>query len=294
MGNKVLYAIIYIWAKAHAFLPMPVLYLLSDISYLFIYHIAGYRRKSVHANLKNSFPEKDKKELLKLERKFYRHFADYLVETVKLAGISEKELLKRAHITNPKVIFDLKDKGHNCFILMIGHYGNWEWFSGTASRFNGIFKLNFLYRPLKNKAFDDLFLYMRTRFKSYCLKKNNIAREIIGIKRSGASNLVIFIADQTPSKTNLHYWTTFLNQDSAMLTGAERIAKKFDIPVIFCDLRQIKRGYYEIDFKLISEKPSETREFEITEKYARMMEETVLRNPALWLWTHKRWKHKKL
>jgi KDO2-lipid IV(A) lauroyltransferase len=279
--------------KAHALLPMFVLYLMSDILYLFIYYIIRYRRKTVRKNLKNSFPEKDRKELLHLERRFYHHFTDYIVENIKLAGISESDLLKRAHITNPELVFDLKEKKHNCVFLLLGHYGNWEWFSGSSSRFKGVFRLNFLYRPLKNKAFDNLFLYMRTRFKSYCLKKNDIARDIINIKRNGIPSLIVFVADQTPSKANLHYWTTFLNQDSAMLTGYERIARKFDIPVIFSDLRQIKRGYYEVDFKLISEKPSETQEFEITERYTRMMEETVLRNPALWLWTHKRWKQKK-
>jgi KDO2-lipid IV(A) lauroyltransferase len=245
----------------------------------------------VRKNLKNSFPEKSETERRKMERRFYRHFTDYIVETIKLAGISEKELLKRAHITNPEIILDLKDRGHTCFILLMGHYGNWEWFSGTTKRFNDVFTLNFLYRPLKNKAFDNLFLYMRTRFRSVCLKKNDAARDIIGIKRNKTPSLVIFIADQTPSKANLHYWTTFLNQDSAMLTGAERIAKKLDIPVIYCDLRQVKRGYYEVDFHVISEKSSETEEFEITEKYARMMEKTILRDPALWLWTHKRWKY---
>jgi KDO2-lipid IV(A) lauroyltransferase len=243
--------------------------------------------------MKNSFPEKSKAELKKLKRRFYHHFADYIVENIKLAGISEKELLKRAYITNPELVFELKDRGHTCIMLLMGHYGNWEWFSGTSNRFYGVFELNFLYRPLNNKAFDNLFLYMRTRFYSFCLKKNDAAREIISIKRTGVPSLVIFIADQTPSKANLHYWTTFLNQDSAILTGAERIAKKLSIPVVFCDLRQIKRGYYEVDFKLISENPSETQEFEITEKFARMMEKTILRNPALWLWTHKRWKHKR-
>jgi KDO2-lipid IV(A) lauroyltransferase len=247
----------------------------------------------VRTNLGNSFPGKSKKELRKLERRFYRHFADYVVETIKLAGIPEKELLKRAHITNPELVFDLKNKGHNCIILLMGHYGNWEWFSGTTSRFNGVFKLNLSYRPLKNKAFDNLFLYMRTRFKAFCLKKNEVIRGIISLKHNDTPNLVIFVADQTPSEANLHYWTMFLNQDTAMLTGAERIAGKLNIPVVFCDLRQIKRGYYEVDLKLISEKPSDTQAFEITEKYARMMEETILRNPALWLWTHRRWKHER-
>jgi KDO2-lipid IV(A) lauroyltransferase len=242
--------------------------------------------------MRNSFPEKNKSELKKLERRFYRHFSDYIVESIKLAGISEKELLQRAHITNPELVFDLKDRGHTCIILLMGHYGNWEWFSGTAGRFKNAFKLNFLYKPLTNKAVDRIFLHMRTRFASFCLKKSSAAKEIIRIKRSGEPSLIIFIADQMPGKANSYYRTTFLRQDTAMLTGAERIACKLDLPIVFCDMRQIKRGYYEVDFRLIAEKLSATQEFEITEKFARMMEKTILRDPALWLWTHKRWKHK--
>jgi KDO2-lipid IV(A) lauroyltransferase len=270
---------------------MPILFVLSDILYFFIYHVARYRKTIVRNNLKNSFPDKTEKELQILERRFYHHFADYIVETIKLAHISQEELLRRANIRNPELIYDLLDKGHTCFILMMGHYGNWEWFSGATARFEGHATIYQVYRPLNNKAFDRLFIYLRTRFHSFGIKKNDTIRDMIRLKQNKTHALLPFLADQTPSKANLHYWTTFLNQESAILTGPERIAKKLDIPVIFADTIKTKRGYYTVDFKLITDKAKETGEFRITEEYTRMMEKTIMRDPAYWLWTHKRWKH---
>lgn len=294
MGNSVLYIFLFLWVKMHAILPMRILFVLSDILYFFIYHVAHYRKKVVRNNLKNSFPGKTQKELLQLERRFYHHFADYIIETIKLAHISQEELLRRANIRNPELVYDLLDKGHTCFIMIMGHYGNWEWFSGATARFEGRATIYQVYRPLSNKAFDRLFIYLRTRFHSFGIKKNDTIRELIRLKQNKTHALLPFLADQTPSKTNLHYWTTFLNQESAILTGPERIAKKLSIPVIYADTKKIKRGYYTVDFKLITDNPKDTEEFQITENYARMMEKTILRDPAYWLWTHKRWKHKKV
>ncbi|MDR0699625.1 MAG: lysophospholipid acyltransferase family protein [Tannerella sp.] len=291
MGNNVLYVILFLWVKIHALLPMPVLFVLSDVFYFFIYYMARYRRGVVRNNLRNSFPGMAEKEIRKLERRFYRHFADYIIETIKLAHISQEELLRRANIRNPELIYGLLDKGHSCLILTMGHYGNWEWFSGASARFEGRATVYPVYRPIQNKAFDRLFIYLRTRFHSCGIKKNNTIRDLVRLKQNKTPALLPFLADQTPSKANLHYWTTFLNQESAILTGPERIAKKLDIPVIFADIIKVKRGYYTADLKLITEKAKDTGKFLITEEYARMMEKTILRDPAYWLWTHKRWKH---
>ncbi len=294
MGNKIFYAFLYATVKIHALLPLSVLYLLSDILYFFIYYLAGYRRNIVRHNLKNSFPEKTEIERRQLERRFYHHFSDCIVETVKLANISQEELLKRAFIRNPELVFDLIDKGQTAFIMILGHYANWEWFSGTTARFAGRATIGQIYRPLTNKAFDRLFIYLRTRFHSFGIKKKEAIRDVINIKRSGKPTLIVFIADQTPSKANLHYWTQFLHQDTAILTGPERIAKKLDLPVIFADTQKIRRGYYAVEFRLITDQAKDTPDFWITETYARMMETCILRDPAYWLWTHKRWKHGKI
>jgi KDO2-lipid IV(A) lauroyltransferase len=243
--------------------------------------------------MQNAFPDKTKQELRRLERRFYHHFADYIMETIKLAHISIDELLRRAAILNKEVVFDLQQKGHTCLIMMMGHYGNWEWYVGSSAHFNRKTTIYPIYRPLSNKTFDRMFIYLRERFHAVGIKKKEAFRDLLRLKQNQTQAIVPFIADQTPSKGNLNYWTDFLHQETAILTGPERIAAKLEIPVIFADVRKIKRGYYTVHFRLITENPKTEPEFWITEQYARMTEEMILRDPAFWLWTHKRWKHSK-
>lgn len=292
MWSKIQYVILYSWVKVHALLPMRVLYVLSDILYIIIYKIAKYRLRVVRRNMKASFPDKSEVELHHLEREFYHHFSDYIVETIKLAHISLKELQQRALLKNPQMVDELMREGHTCFILLMGHYGNWEWFSGSSSRFEDS-RIYQIYRPLRNKAFDRLFIDLRTHFGSFGIKKNDTIRDIMQLKKDNTRSVVIFLADQTPSEANLHYWTNFLNQETSILTGPERIARKLNLPVIFLDTKKLRRGYYTVDMKLITATPKATPENWITEQYARQMEKCILRNPAYWLWTHKRWKYKK-
>lgn len=277
----------------HAHLPMKVLYGLSDLLYYVVYRLARYRVKVTRQNLAASFPELSKAERLRLERRFYHHFTDYIVETIKLGAISHEELLRRAKILNPELIDRLQDEGHPLLILMLGHYGNWEWFTGSTPFFRDS-RVYQVYRPLSNLAFDRLFIDLRTRFGSIGIPKNEVVREMIRLRGSKERALGIFIADQTPSKANLHYWTPFLRQDTPFLTGAERLACKLNLPVVYCDVRQEGRGCYTVEMKLITDRPKETAEFSITERYARLMEETIMRDPANWLWTHRRWKHKRV
>jgi KDO2-lipid IV(A) lauroyltransferase len=293
MRNNLTYAILFLWIKAHALLPMRILYLLSDMLYFLIYRIVGYRRQVVRQNIRHAFPEKTDSERRRMERKFYRHFADYIVETVKLAAIPHDELLRRAHLNNPEIINPLIARGHTCILLLLGHYGNWEWLSGFTDSFDAKLQLQVhpIYKPLTNKAFDRLFVFMRTRFKALVMKKKDVVREVMRLKQTKTPSLVVFIADQTPGKANIHYRTTFLNQDSAMFIGAERLAVKLDLPVIFADVKQIRRGYYTVDFELITDRSRETAEFAITEQYTRLMERSILREPAYWFWSHRRWKY---
>ena len=192
MGNKILYAILFCWVKMHALLPMKALYVLSDILYFIAYRVLHYRVKVTRQNLRNAFPEKSEAERLELERRFYHHFTDYIVETIKLAHISLDELKKRAYITNPELIDELMDKGHNTMVLLMGHYGNWEWYTGATSFFRDA-KIYQIYRPLNNKAVDDLFIYLRTRFGSSGIPKGDAVRETFMLKRRKEHALVIFI-----------------------------------------------------------------------------------------------------
>lgn len=292
MGNKLLYIFIYSWAKIHALLPMNILYVLSDVFYVIIYKVLGYRKKVVRNNLAAAFPDKSDAERRKIERDFYHHFSDYVVETIKLAHISLKEIQERAYIQNPELIDEMMEKGHPCCLLLMGHYGNWEWYSGSTSRFKDA-KIYQLYRPLKNKAVDNLFIRLRTRFGAYVIPKNDAGKEVIKLQRNKVRSVVIFLADQTPSPANLHYWTSFLNQDTAILTGVERLARKLNLPVIYLDVQMLKRGYYTLEMQLLSENSKETPDNWLTEEYARRMERSILRDPRGWLWTHKRWKYKR-
>lgn len=292
MGTKLQYALLYGWVKLHALLPMGALYVLSDIFYLVIYRLVRYRLKVVRRNLAASFPEKTAKELRALERGFYRHFADYVVETIKLAHISLAEVKRRAVIENPEIIDRLMEEGHSCILLLMGHFGNWEWYSGSTTYFADS-RIYQIYRPLNNKAFDQLFIHLRTRFDSFLIKKNDTVRDVIRLKQDKTRSVVIFIADQTPSPANLHFWTNFLHQDTPFLTGPERMARKLDLPVVFLDVKPVRRGYYTLTMELLTKQAKQTPEGWITEQYARMMERMILRRPEGWLWTHKRWKHKR-
>jgi KDO2-lipid IV(A) lauroyltransferase len=292
MSSKTGYLLLYAWVKLHARLPLRLLYVLSDILYLLVYRVAGYRLKVTRRNMKASFPEKTPQELRRMERDFYHHFADYFVETIKLAHVSEKEIQRRACMVNPQMIDRLIDEaGHRCILVVLGHYGNWEWF--TAG--NGFFaeaRMYPIYRPLNNKAFDRLFLNLRARFGSVGIRQSDALRNLVRLKREKTPALAVLLADQTPGRADLHYWTTFLKQDSAVLTGPERIARKLNLPVVYADVQKLRRGYYTVEFKLLTATPQETPVYYLTEQYIRLMEQTILRNPAYWLWTHRRWKHK--
>jgi KDO2-lipid IV(A) lauroyltransferase len=264
---------------------------LSDILYFWVYIIVGYRLKVVRENLSSSFPEKSKKELRLIEREFYHHFCDYFVETVKLLHISDEEMGRRMKFENMELANELMKDG-NSVLMFLGHYCNWEWVPSINLNFKD--KENIvlaqIYKPLKNKAFDDLFLKIRSRFGSLGIPRYETLRTIVKLRRDKKQTMIGFMADQLPSINNIHYWTAFLNQDSAVFTGVERIAKQTGFAVAYLDMQKERRGYYKATIRLISDNPAEEPDFKITETYIRAMEKTILREPACWLWTHKRWK----
>ena len=291
ISSILLYGILRIFA----FFPLPVLFFFSDVFlYPIVYYVARYRLKVVRNNLKNSFPDKSKQELRKIEREFYHHFCDSFEETIRILGMSEKEARKRMVFTNPTFLDDFAKRGQGV-LLVLGHYGNWEYLpflfldmleSGNQVGFS-------IYRPLKSAAFNHLYIKIRTHFGSSVITKSEAYRTIIRLRREGKAGAFGLVSDQSPSRSNLHYWTNFLNQETAILTGPERMAKQTGFAVVFLDMEKISRGHYQAAYKLITDKPLDTAENEITEKYARLMEKTILRQPSYWLWTHKRWKHKR-
>lgn len=288
--NKVLYYIIFSWTYLHALLPFRLLYALSDILYILVYKVIRYRLKVVRSNLANSFPDKTDRERKIIEKEFYHHFCDYIVETIKLLHVSNEEIQKRMIFENVDLIKDLAKDG-NSVLLYMGHYCNWEWVPSINLLFdNDKILLAQIYKPLKNKSFDNLFLKIRSRFGSFGIPKYETLRTIIKLRRAKKQTLIGFMADQMPSVNNIHYWTNFLNQDSAVFNGVERIAKQTGFSVVYLDMQKIKRGYYKGTIRLITDKPLEESENKITDDYIHCMEQTILRAPAYWLWTHKRWK----
>ena len=292
-SENILYFPLYFYFWLHALLPLKILYILSDILFFPMFYIVRYRRKLVYQNMKDSFPEKSEKEIRRMEKAFYHHFCDYIVETIKLLHISDKETRKRVKFHNTEALQEIVDNGGSC-LLLHGHYGNWEFVpSGTLWMRKGSAIFAQIYRPLKNKWFDRFFLKLRGRYHSECIAKQDTLRSILRYKSSGRPSITGFMADQTPSPANIHHWVNFLNHDTPVFTGVEKIAHKVGFSVFYFDVEKIKRGYYSVTIREISKNPKETEEFEITNKYMEMMETTILRAPEYWLWTHNRWKHKR-
>ena len=263
MKSRFIYWLVYSGMWLFSALP---LYLLSDFNYLLMYRIGRYRRKVVRENLKKSFPEKDKKERLQIERRFYRYLSDYMLEDLKMLHMSPEDLYKRMTYKNTEQYLELTEK-YGGIIVMIPHYANYEWLIGMGSIMKPGDVPMQVYKPLKDKYLNELFQRIRSRFGGYNVPKHSTAREIIKLKREGKKMVVGLITDQWPSGMNF--------------------------PVFYCDLTKPGRGYCVAEFKLMTEKPKETGEGEITEMFADYLEQTIRREPAYWLWSHKRWKASK-
>ena len=290
MKSKLIYWLVYGGMWLFSALPFRVLYVLSDFNYLLMYHVWRYRRKVVRENLEKSFPEKTEAERLQIERKFYRYLSDYMLEDLKLLHMSAEDLCQRMIYKNTEQYLELTEK-YGGIIVMIPHYANYEWLIGMGSVMKPGDVPVQVYKPLKDKYLNELFKQIRSRFGGYNLPKHSTAREIIKLKREGKNMVVGLITDQWPSGDR--YWTTFMGQETAFLNGAERIAKIMNFPVFYCELTKTRRGYCEAEFKLMTEAPKETVEGEITDMFAHELEQTIRREPAYWLWSHKRWKFTK-
>jgi len=273
--------------------PFSLLYAISDIIvYPIVYYLTHYRVKVVRSNLLHSFPDKTTKELRTLEKQFYHHLCDYAIELIKLMHISQKELDQRMQLPNIDLFYDQLDKGRNV-ILVMGHYANWDWLNVLQRKLHPDTTMAVVYRPLKDAYFDRFFLRIRDQFNIYNIKKNSTLREIIHLKQQQKPFIVAMVSDQSPSKNNLDYWTTFLHQDTAVLTGMSRIAKQMKYAVYYIDMKQVKRGYYTSTLSVIAEDASEWTEQALSEAFIRRVEKTITNDPTLYLWTHKRWKHQR-
>ncbi len=290
--SKVTYYLVYIWFWLNSLLPFWLLYRVSDFFYFFLYHVAGYRKKVVRENLKNSFPEKTQTELREIERRYYHYLADYMMESMKMMRLTKEEMLKRMKFHGIDLYLRLIEE-HGGIVVAMPHYANFEWTLGMKILMKPEDVAVQVYKPLRNKYMDKMFQNIRSRFGGYNVAKHSAVRETVRLKRDGKKMVLALIADQAPSWSDVAYWTTFLNQDTDFMNGSERFAKLLNFPMMYCDIKKTKRGYCEATFELMSDKPKETADGQLTEMFVRRVEQTILRDPAYWLWSHKRWKHKR-
>ncbi len=272
-------------------LPFPLLYGFSEFVRFFLYHVFGYRRKVVMENLRNSFPEKTPAELKKIESDFYRYLCDLMLETFKTLTVSPSTMLKHCYITPQcKTIFEELYAQKQNSIIVMGHLGNWEW-AGNAFGLSLKNKLFVIYHPLANPYFNNLIVKMRYRFGNGLIPMRDVMRQML-VNRSIAGHATAFIADQTPQPERA-YWMNFLNQDTPVFLGTEKFAQKLALPIVYVSIKRIKRGEYALDAEMLIEDPTKFSEGQITEIHTKRLEKDIVENPAIWLWSHRRWKHKR-
>ncbi len=275
--------------------------LISGLSHFFafiMYGIIRYRRAVVEEHIRTCFADKTRQEQKEFVKGFYYHLLYVLLSSPKLLSLP-KEVLKSKHlkVKGMELFVDLQAKGHKHFIILMGHCGNWELFSAGQVYFDELgLRQEQLYRPLKNKAFDKVQKEMRTHYGSITTPKANIGRRMLQQIRDKESEGTVFafLTDQTPSPRHVGLWANFLNRETPFLDGAERLAKKFDLPVLYLDITRERDAVYQGEIKLISAEPTAEEEHYITMTYVKLLEETIKRSPSDWLWSHKRWKFSKV
>lgn len=270
-------------------LPLRVLYLLSDLLFLLIYYVVGYRKTMVRRHLTDSFPEKTAREVVAIERRFFRWFCDYLVETIKMFSMSRRQMMRRMKFKGVDKVNEVLERGQSCGCYL-GHYCNWEWITSLPFWVSSAGLCTQIYHPLENKEFDKLFLGLRSRFGAVCIPMAETLRRIAAYRASKQPIVLGYISDQIPFWNNIHHWLDFLHHDTPVLTGSEKIMRATRQAVFYIDVRRPRRGYYECEFVLITEHPEDTHEWELTDRYFELLEGSIRRQPEYYLWTHNRWK----
>ena len=288
---KIAYYIFYAFAWLVSLMPFWLMYRLSDFLFFLLYYVTGYRKEVTRQNLRNSFPDKDEKWIHNTSRKFYRNLADIILEDIKVLTISQKNLAKHYRYVNTGVLEKIAAEGKS-IILALGHCANWEWMGNTLAPLYPQHKAYAIVKPLTNKDFDGFMNGLRNRYiKDSIIYMKDTLR--VMAKNKDRVCIYAFAADQTPSNPKTSYWATFMNQDTAFYTGMEKLARTLDVAVIFLDLYREKRGHYVGELTLMTDTPKATAEHEITDDYIKRLEASIRERPDNWLWSHRRWKHKR-
>jgi len=287
--NKIVFYLTYplIWLISR--LPMSILYLISDFFYVLIYYVFGYRKKIILQNISYAFPKKTEEEKQKIAKKFYKHFTDIMIESIKSFSISEKEILKRYTYKNPELVNKFAKEGKS-IALVSAHLANWEWSISTPL----VLDINLFgaYNKLRNETFEKTLRESREKFGITGATTANFIKLIKSNFENNIQGAYILLSDQSPHIEKTFHWGTFFGVKVPVHTGAEMLAKKNDLVVINYRAKKIKRGYYETDFELITDNPKEYKDYEITDKFLRITERNITEQPEYYLWSHNRFKHK--
>jgi Kdo2-lipid IVA lauroyltransferase/acyltransferase len=275
--------------KGIATLPFWFIYFISDILYVFIYYVIAYRKKVVLQNLRNAFPEKNEKEIKIIAKKFFHHFCDLTLETIKMSGMKKRDYEKRITIKNNDLINSYFDEGRNVIVLTM-HFNNWEWSNCFPLHIKH--KILGVFKPLHNLQFNTYLNETRGKMGSELVADSKILRRIAEAQKKSEMIFIWLAADQTPPASS-KFWTIFMNQETPFFSGPEKIAARTNYPVFFHYNRKIKRGHYEINLVPLFNNPQKIESKEILLEYIRKMEATINENPEYYLWSHKRWKHKR-
>lgn len=283
--------LIYYACKVVGWLPWWILYYpVAEIIYFLLYYVTRYRVRVTRANLAESFPEKDGKELRRIERKFYRHLSQVFVDTIDLTGISAKGLRKR-------ILFDGEEEfraglmGMD-FIAATSHYGSWEYFTFYAIGNEPEREILGVYRPLHDEAFDLFYKRMRSRFGTIPVPRNSLLRRIVSNRQKSVPMGIGLIADQTPPRSEIDHWFDFLGRPTPFFMGTEKIACRFGMPVYFLKMEKRYRAHYTVSFEILWDGKEKLQKYELTQRYASMLEEVIRERPECWMWSHRRWKHR--
>ncbi len=273
---------------AVSLLPFFLLYRVSDLLYVILYHLVKYRRDVVRYNLSVAFPEKTDSERKKIEKEFYRHLADIFVEMIKTFTIAQDKLNRHFYLKNPEILNEIYDRGQSV-IVYGGHQGNWEWIFGVGKQLKH--RPMAIYKKLSNPFFDKWVLQTRSRFHMDLIPTFLAKRYIQTQEQNGRKTAYGFLGDQNPLPHKAKLWLTFFGKEVPVLTGAEAIAKQYGIPIVFMEIKKLKRGYYEAELSLLTDKPGQNPEFEITREYFKRLENSIRKQPAYYYWIHRRFKH---
>ncbi|MEI7596075.1 MAG: lysophospholipid acyltransferase family protein [Bacteroidota bacterium] len=283
-----MYYFIYSFLWLLSLLPLFFLKLLSKVIFFLLYYVIGYRKKVVKSNLKKSFPNYSDERINLISRKFYIHLSELIIEVIKSISISDKGLEKMISFKNPKILDEIFEKHHSIFLIQ-GHYCNWEIL--TILQKHSKYNIYVTYKPLASKSFDRFLRKIRCRFGIKLMTSEETPRTIV--KNRNKRNLYGLIADQTPLRSESKYWTKFMNQDALFYLGPEKLSKATGFPVFFLDIKKIAFAKYEIEFIPVELNPKESDEFSITEGFIDLLEKSIYESPEHYLWSHRRWKHKR-